>query len=258
VTETGTYVYAVGRGTEPGRVRDVPGLRGAGLRTVEHCDLVAFVSTVDLDEFGEAGLRQHLEDLRWLEEVARCHDEVVRRVAAATTTLAPFRLATICRSDARVRDRIDELHDDLVLALDRIEGCSEWSVKALVTSGGSSDSADDVPEPTGSGSGTAYLQVRRAQLDRSQRAAAETAELADRLFWELAAGADAGRRLAPQDRRISGRSEPMALNCAYLVPDAAVAAFHGLVEDVSRRYETFRVEVDGPWPPYSFATLEGT
>jgi hypothetical protein len=268
VAETGTYLYAVGRGLDPDQVRDVSALRGAALRVLEHQDLVAFVSTVDLDEFGESGLRNHLEDLDWLEDVARCHDEVVRRVAAATAALAPFRLATIYRSDPRVRDRIDELHSDLVLALDRIEGCSEWSVKALIKSETSSPKPDDARRPPhadadlgagsspGSGSGTAYLMRRRAELDQSKKTAENAAVLADRLFRELSAAARAARRLAPQDPRLSGRSELMALNSAFLVADARLAAFQVLVEDLSNRYDGFRVEVDGPWPPYSFATLE--
>jgi hypothetical protein len=258
VAETGTYLYAVGRGLDPDQVRDLSGLRGAELRVLEHQDLVAFVSTVDLDEFGELGLRDHLEDLDWLEDVARCHDEVVRRVAAATAALAPFRLATIYRSDLRVRDRIDELHSDLVLALDRIEGCSEWSVKALVKSEAVSAERADVRRPTdtGPGAGTAYLMRRRAQLDQSKMAAEKATVLADRLFRELSAGAEAARRLAPQDPRLSGRSEPMALNSAFLVDDARLAAFQVLVEDLSNRCDLFHVEVDGPWPPYSFATLE--
>jgi hypothetical protein len=188
VAETGTYLYAVGRGLDPDRVRAVSGLRGAELRVLEHKDLVAFVSTVDLDEFGEAGLRDHLEDLTWLEDVARGHDEVVRRVAAATSALAPFRLATIYRSDPRVRDRIDELHHDLVLALDRIEGCSEWSVKALIKSEAPSVQPDGGGRLADAGSGTAYLMRRRAQLDENRKAAENAAALADRLFRELASG----------------------------------------------------------------------
>jgi hypothetical protein len=256
VAETGTYLYAVGRGLDPDRVRAVSGLRGAELRVLEHKDLVAFVSTVDLDEFGEAGLRDHLEDLTWLEDVARGHDEVVRRVAAATSALAPFRLATIYRSDPRVRDRIDELHHDLVLALDRIEGCSEWSVKALIKSEAPSVQPDGGGRLADAGSGTAYLMRRRAQLDENRRAAENAAALADRLFRELAAGTEAGRRLPPQDPRLTGRSEPMALNSAFLVDDERVLAFQRHVEDLGNQYDEFHLEVDGPWPPYSFATLE--
>jgi hypothetical protein len=182
--------------------------------------------------------------------------EVVRRVAAATSALAPFRLATIYRSDPRVRDRIDELHHDLVLALDRIEGCSEWSVKALIKSEAPSVQPDGGGRLADAGSGTAYLMRRRAQLDENRRAAENAAALADRLFRELAAGAEAGRRLPPQDPRLTGRSEPMALNSAFLVDDERVLAFQRQVEDLGNQYDEFHLEVDGPWPPYSFATLE--
>jgi hypothetical protein len=257
MTETGTYVYAIGRGLDEQRVRGLTGLREAEIRTIEHRGLVAVTSTVDLEEFGESGLRRHLEDIRWLEDVARRHDEVVRRAAAATKVLAPFRLATIYRSDSGVRLRIDELYDELVRALDRIEGRSEWGIKAF---GRGQASSADKPQSASAdrpASGVAYLERRRAELAERDRAMTVSTEQASELFWELAAGADASRRLAPQDQRLSGKEEPMALNCTFLVDDGTVTVFFQRIEELRRRYPMLTIEVDGPWPPYSFATLEG-
>jgi len=97
--DAGTYIYAVGRELSADRMASARGLRDSELRLVEQDGLVAVVSTVDLDEFGESGLRRNLEDLSWLEEVARGHDEVVRSAAEAAPTIAPLRLATICHTD---------------------------------------------------------------------------------------------------------------------------------------------------------------
>ena len=81
----------------------------------------------------ERVLSRNLEDLSWLEKVARGHDTVIHAVAGAAAT-APLRLATICLDDDGVRARLDEWHDALETALDRVEGRAEWAVKAYARS----------------------------------------------------------------------------------------------------------------------------
>lgn len=253
--DAGTYIYAVGRELSADRMTSARGLGGSELRLIEQDGLVAVVSTVNLDEFGESGLRRNLEDLNWLEEVARGHDEVVRRAAEAAPTIAPLRLATICHTDEGVRRRLEEWHHDLVQALDRIEGRNEWSVKASTTPPAPVGNQDETEIPD---SGTAYLRRRRAQLARDEQAAVESAVVADEIHSELAAGAVASRRLAPQDPRLSGHSGTMTLNGAYLVDVAGTDSFHALVRDLAERHPEIRLQIDGPWPPYSFATLDDT
>jgi hypothetical protein len=253
--DAGTYIYAVGRELSADRMASARGLRGSELRLVEQDGLVAVVSTVDLDEFGESGLRRNLEDLSWLEEVARGHDEVVRSAAEAAPTIAPLRLATICHTDEGVRRRLEEWHHDLVQALDRIEGRNEWSVKSYTSP---PTPLDDVGETEIPDSGTAYLRRRRAQLARDEQAAVDSAAVADEMHSEFAAGSVASRRLAPQDPRLSGHSGTMILNGAYLVDTVQSESFHALVRDLAERHPEIRLQIDGPWPPYSFATLDDT
>ncbi|MEU4605663.1 GvpL/GvpF family gas vesicle protein [Kribbella sp. NPDC023972] len=253
MSDTGTYVYAVGRDLDAEVLAGLEGVGEAPVRTLGHRDLTAVVSTVDLEEFGEEALRQNLESLAWVEKTARRHDEIVRRAAAITTALAPFRLVTIYRSDDAARDRIEELYDDLVLALDRIERRSEWSVKVFSRE----RLMPSAPvEAEAAGSGVAYLERRRAEIRGRQEAAVDQQVLADQLFLDLAPGAAATRRLAPQDQRLTGRRETMALNATFLVDDDRSTEFFELVSELRSRYPSFEIEVNGPWPPYSFAVLD--
>jgi hypothetical protein len=253
VSDTGTYVYAVGRDLDEEVLAGLEGVGEAPVRTLGHRDLTAVVSTVDLEEFGETALRQNLESLAWVEKTARRHDEIVRRAAAITTALAPFRLVTIYRSDEAARDRIEELYDDLVQALDRIDRRSEWSVKVFSRV----RSMPSAPvEAEAAGSGVAYLERRRAEIRGRQEAAVDQQALADQLFWDLVPGAAATRRLAPQDQRLTGRRETMALNATFLVDDDRSTEFFELVNELRSKYPSFDIEVNGPWPPYSFAVLD--
>lgn len=254
MTETGCYMYAVARGISRGDLTAVTGLRDAPLRLIEHRNLTAVVSDVDLDEFGEAGLRQHLEDLGWLEEVARTHHAVVNEVATRAPT-APLRLATICLGDDNVRARLDEWHDALERTLSRIKGRMEWSVKAFAPQV-EAEATPPPPGAPGTGAGAAYLMRRKAEAERREKDADRAAALADELHAALSRHAVASRRLAPQDRKLTGHHGTMTLNGAYLVDDADLSEFLAAAQELNDLHPEARIELQGPWPPYSFATLE--
>jgi hypothetical protein len=249
----GRYMFAVASGLDPGDLAGQEGLDGQPLALVEHDGLQAVVCDVDLDEFGEEPVRQNLEQLPWVEKVARTHDSVVRTIAARAT-LAPLRLITVCLDDDSVISRLRQWEKPLRSALHRVEGCREWSVKAYAA--GTSvqprgEEADGAP-----GSGTAYLARKREQSTRRQQADRAAAETAEAIHVALSARARASRLLAPQDPQLTGRSERMILNGAYLMPDAQEGELPALVEDLRRRHGDVLLEIAGPWAPYSFAVLE--
>jgi hypothetical protein len=66
----------------------------------------------------------------------------------------------------------------------------------------------------------------------------------------------ATRRLQPQDPRLTGHEGTMTLNGAYLVAVEDTDAFLARAEELRTAHDELRIEVNGPWPPYSFATLE--
>lgn len=255
---TGLYCYAVTRGLTGAELDGLTGIGASPLTLMEHEGLAAVVSEVDLDEFGEEGLRRNLEDLAWLERVALAHDRVTREVAQRAVT-APLRLATVFLGEETLGARLGEWHEVASAALDRIEGRDEWSVKAYADPAARPDGdeapGDDPPEE-GAGAGRAYLMRRRAASRRKEVLAQEDAAIADQLHAGLQEAAVASRRLAAQDRRLSGHDGEMILNGAYLVDRSEAAAFRGHVERLAGSHAHVRVEVAGPWPPYSFASLE--
>ncbi|GII66000.1 gas vesicle protein [Sphaerisporangium krabiense] len=251
---SGTYLYAVSR--EEDRGSPVPpgglaGVAGAPVRTVAHGGLVAYVSTVPLEEFGEEPLRRSLEDLEWVGETARAHHRVVEAVAAVATT-APVRLVTVYGGDDQVRDMLERRHDDFAAVLARVAGRREWGVKVYARPAAPA-AEESVPAEAG-GPGTAYLRRRKASLrgrDEAWRRAAERAEHIHETLTDIAA---AGARHRPQDPHLSGRDDWMLLNGAYLVDDARREEFAAAVDGL--REPDIEVELTGPWAPYSFTSLE--
>lgn len=250
--EPARYLYAVCRGLPTAALDGVRGLGGERLEVLGVLDLEAVVSTVDLEEFGEDGLRANLERLEWVEQTARGHDAVVQACAAASPT-APMRLATVCLDDDSVRLRLEERYDELVGALGRVEGRQEWSVKVYahpVTS-----VATEPAEPAAVG-GAAYLRRKKAAAEERHTAQADAVAASEAIDRELCGIAVAARHLRPQDPRLAGYDGTMLLNGAYLVDSVAARSFAGRVAELVAVFPDVSIACDGPWPPYSFASLE--
>jgi len=243
-------VFAVARDLQVAELAGTHGFHGATIDVVEHEGLSAVVCDVDLEEFGEEPLTRNLEDLAWVERVARTHNEVVWMVAAVSTC-APLRLVTVCADDDSVRAKVDSLRSDLEDVLDRIEGRQEWSVKVLVPQRPVAES----PRATPAASGADYLRRKREASDRRRDLTEEAVDAAREVHEVAHDHAVASRRLMPQDPRLTGRTETMVLNAAYLVEAQEHEAFTAALHAAGEQHPLVTVEVEGPWPAYSFAVL---
>lgn len=255
MAETGRYLYAVTRGLPARATEGLTGVADAPVEALEHRDLTALVSTVSLEEFGEEPLRRNLEEMAWLERTARAHDEVVRWAADLGAT-APLRMLTICHDDGGVLARLDEMYDDLTEALARIDGRHEWSIKLVLPSPGPEDRPARPTTAPGEGGGAAYLRAKKAAAQAQREGQDTAARTAHEVYDELSSLAVAGRRLRPQDPRLSGLPGTMTLNAAYLVDDAACDVFISGVTMLAEAHPEMQVNMDGPWPPYSFIEVD--
>ncbi|GAA0503990.1 gas vesicle protein [Saccharopolyspora subtropica] len=255
MSESVTYVYGVVRNPAHDPQLDVEGIAGAPVRLVRCGDLAALAGSVDAAEFGEQGLRENLEDLAWLERTARAHNRVVA-AAAAIVPVAPLGLAAVYFDDDGVRAALTERAEAFTEVLDRISGRAEWGVKIFadlddpaLRSGGGHDSA------AAEGPGSAYLRQLRERRESRVNAEHAALELAGDLHAELAELADATRTHPPQNRQLAGYEGRMVLNAAYLVADQVAEEFTAAVRDAAERGTGLRIELTGPWPPYSFAVV---
>lgn len=265
----GTYLYAVTRELDPARLRDVRGVDGERPRLVDGSGLHAVVGSVELARFRQPPDRHlgDVEDLRSLEALLRAHHRVVQAVAAAAAVV-PLRLGTVYRDDGRVREVLDQRHGDFEAALSRVAGRTEWGVKLMASPeaftgdpGGAAPAAPDGADREPGRPGTEYLR-RRREAERARQAGWDrAAAFAEEVHAALAAVAVESRRHAPQDPRLSGQGGWMLLNGAYLVDDGREDALAAVVERFDDPDRGVRLELTGPWAPYSFtepAGAEGT
>jgi hypothetical protein len=132
-----------------------------------------------------------------------------------------------------LRSAVAERADDLQRALEQVRGCAELALRVLAP-------GDEAAPPAASG-----RDYMRARLDERQR----TERLADELHEPLAAIARAATKSV-------GAGSELLLSAAYLVPREAIDAFNARVAELGADHPDVTLACTGPWPPYSFATVE--
>ena len=245
------YVYAVvssGRTTPP----DVAGVGPGPLTTVEAGGVAAVAGAVDLTQFEPPAIERNVADAAWLERVARAHEAVVEALLGDEAVL-PMRFGSIFSGVDAVRGMLKRNAIALEGLLEEVRGRVELGVTVRIDRDrlvrASTAAAGDRPA-----SGRDYLRRRQEVLRSTEEAGATTAALVDDVHRTLAAAADRAAVLEPR------RSDPsLALSAAYLVPVAAVGSFTSRVDAVRRVHaDVCSIEITGPWPPYSFTSVDVT
>jgi hypothetical protein len=254
--DSGVWVYGIAKSMDPEWFSGVDGVGGGRIRTLRAAGLTAAVTTVSLAEFGAEALCGHLEDLAWLESTARVHHRVIE-IAAGNAPVVPLRLATVYCGDDRVAAMMAARDEELAAALGRVSGRTEWGVKAYAADVPGQDRPVQMArDDSAARPGVAYLRQRRRQLDAGDQAKRAAVASAERIHAELGRLAAAADLRLPQDPQLSGQRERMILNGAYLVDDERSAEFEAAVHHVADQHSPVRIELTGPWPPYSFALAD--
>lgn len=260
---TVTCVFAVRRGDGPQAPPGVPGHRGGGaLRALPLAGpLWAVVQDLPAADFAEEALRRRLADPVELEACARAHHAVVT-AAAAGGPVVPLPLATLFTGDRRAVDALDARRPHFLTALELVAGRSEWALKVTVERQDAppvrSPAGRSPGDTAGQGAGAAYLaRVRGRERDRAARQ--DAALRAARHAHDTAAGfAVRAVRRRPHGAEVTGRDRQQVLNAAYLVDDGRAGDLASAVRALDGAYRELglRVELTGPWVPYSFTGPE--
>jgi hypothetical protein len=253
------YAYAVARDAAglPERTAALRGVHDAPVRLVRGGPgggLAAAVSSVPASEFGQEELKDHLEDLAWLEETARAHHDVIEALYEATSVL-PLRLGTVYLEDAGMARVLDIEGEAFLERLSRLADHVEWGVKVYVEGPGSQQQPPEpAAEPPPQSPGRAYLSGRRTQ-QRSRDEIWDNARTAARRLEDVGrAYASAWARHRVQQGELARGPGQNVINDAYLVPLERAEPFRTEASRAAEGLEGVRIEVTGPWAPYSFAT----
>jgi hypothetical protein len=167
------------------------------------------------------------------EAAVLAHARVVDDLTAANNAVLPGRFSNGLADENALLEAIGKRATTLREALDRVRGCVEIGLRVIAPARG---------EAAPAASGRDYLTGRLAAVQAGERAAA-------RIHEPLAAGARAST--------LNVLATPeLLLSAAYLIPRTEVDAFRAQVERLDEEHPDLTFVCTGPWPPYSFATVE--
>ena len=257
----GLYFYGVVL-DDPSFPDGVTGVAGEAVFALCEDRVAAIVGRVSLDEFGEEPLRRNLNDLNWLERIARTHEAVVERAMEQQTVL-PARLATIYRNESDVVRMLELEQEPLVASLERVRGAREWGTKAFADPNQLAESvrrsSDEAARlravaETKSG-GTGYFAWKTHDEFVRQAVAEAKARCATSMHGRLRQFAAAARLQPLELNALSQAEGELILNGAYLVRREQEDMFRSEIHGLQSELEPLGVslQLTGPWPPYNFA-----
>lgn len=237
----GLYAYAV---IEAGR--DV----GGDVGVVDVGPLRAVVREVDVADYEGDRLEQHLQDPSWLESAVRDHEHVVEQLLG-DGPVVPMQFGSIFSESSGLESMLSTNASQLEALLERVRGREEWGLKVRVDVAAAARDLVTSPAPTG---GRAYLERRREEQQAGERVAEHAASVAEDVHRAL-------RELADDAATLAVRATPgpgtVVLNGAYLVPERSRDAFFARADELERELgSAFRLDLSGPWPPYSFTSVD--
>jgi gas vesicle protein GvpL/GvpF len=237
------YLYGISRPwkSKPHKVKS-PGVDGVHAVEALPCgEFLCWVSPVNHVAFSRE-LESNMENLEWLALHGVRHQQVVAEIAKSVT-IVPARFATLFSSEAALQKDVANRTSALKKVFSRITDADEWGVKVLVE-----EQPTVAAGPTAVASGRDYLQQKAARIKkRPERADAEVEEFAAALEKVAADSAPSGK--------VSGSQPGLVWQATFLVPRTQRKPWEAVLQEFVQRWQgRRRIEVTGPWPPYSFVS----
>ena len=215
-----------------------PGIDGASAVKAIACgDFLCWASDVDHGSFAQA-MERNRENLEWLALHSVRHQQVVGEVAAQMA-IVPARFGTVFSGEAALKKNVVDRSQALKEVFDRVADADEWGVKVFADK-------KTTAKATIARSGREYLQQKAAQIkQRPDRNDPELSEFAAKLAKVAMDSAPSGK--------VSGAQPSLLWQATFLVPRSRRKQWEQVLSEFVERWEGLRrIEINGPWPPYSF------
>lgn len=166
----------------------------------------------------------------------RAHDRIVKRIAASTSAVLPFRFGSVVEDGAAVRRMLDAVKSAVANALEEVDGCVQYTLRVY---GDAAKGAPGEGPVEAGGPGTEWLRVR----------------LRARRVPEIAPVTEATLEYVRATRAERHDRPPLVASVYHLVPRAKARAYRAALGRAARGLPDVEVAISGPWPPYAFAEL---
>jgi len=238
---------------------------GYPVYTLAFQDIQAVLCQVPLSEFEESALKNNLNNPAWLETNVLGHQSVLQALTSSGPVI-PMKFCTIYLSEARVLEALAEHHSDFVIILQTIKDKQEWGVKLFCDQcelteqvKQSNPRLQEIQAGIAKKSeGVAYFARKKLEVATSEEVERFSDQVAQACHDRLTACAFHSCITPLQSTEVTGRTDEMVLNGAYLIEDEKIGLFQAELDSLKNLYTPsgFNFELSGPWPPYNFVAIE--
>jgi hypothetical protein len=264
----GLYLYCIRDKTEGSASFHTGGIDRKGeIFTIIYDKLEAVVSRVSLPEFTSDEIRKKAqEDLCWIKEKAVIHEDVIEEAMRGTggfVSVIPMGFGIIFKDKTKLKETLDRNQAEMKELLNKVRGKQEWSVKIYLMDRERfesivKDKNEEITlkekEMASMPEGMAFFMEEELKETVCNEVNKELDAMLDNLFAKLGEEAMESARTKLLDREMTGKSDKMVFNAAFLVCADKVNLFTKALEDMAGDLteKGFRLEYSGPWPPYNF------
>lgn len=242
VEESALYLYGITPSSKSKAARiSNPGIDGVHpVHSIECGEFVCWISAVDRDGFSRE-INRNMENLEWLALHGVRHQQVVAEIAGRAAII-PARFGTVFSGEEALLKNVQGRKTALKKVLQRISDADEWGVKVFAEP----QPATQPPEKIRSGK--EYLQHKASRLKRRpERDDSVLREFGNKLAKIATDSAPSGK--------ISGVQPDLLWQATFLVPRSRRKQWDRALQDFVKKWSgSRRIEVNGPWPPYSFVS----
>jgi hypothetical protein len=255
-------IFCVRDGADLANTPAINGVCGGAVRVLACGRLAALIS--DLPAPADAAVDEVWRDPGGIEVMVLDHHRVLQSLAEDRTVL-PLRFGAVFCDDGGVATALVQHRQALCEALERIDGAREWGVKFFCDH----DVLDARPSRASDAVRAGEAQIEAASPGRAfflrrqleHRVGQDMREAIIRRIVDshrlLSAAARMTATLHVQPPAVHRRTDEMVWNGAYLVARDREPGFFAVIDglrDLSAQ-SGFDYDLNGPWPPSSFAHL---
>ncbi|MDD5773130.1 MAG: GvpL/GvpF family gas vesicle protein [bacterium] len=268
----GLYLYCIREKTDGEKTLAIKGIDEENDIYILFCrELEAVVSKVPLEEFASSKIQKSArEDLNWIKGKAVIHGRVIdeaMKMDGRFLSLIPMRFGIIYKDETGLKASLEKNYDGIMGVLDKIRGKQEWGLKIFLENKEifrgnirrkntlikiKEAQISSLPE------GTAYFMEEELKDIISKEVSKELDNITESIFEDLKKYAVNSTKCKILQKELTGKSETMVLNAAYLVSEREIGDFKKEVENLNHKIQAkgFSLRYSGPWPAYNFTTLE--
>ncbi|MBW3564916.1 MAG: GvpL/GvpF family gas vesicle protein [Acidobacteria bacterium] len=250
------YVYGILAGLPGEPPKDLSGVDGEPIESVEEGGLHAIVSRVSHADFNEEALEQRTADTDWLADLALRHQGVVAWLHEKGDVV-PMRLLAVFNSVDSVEDWLRSDRSRLQRIVGDLAGREEWTIRIHFDDERWKGWVDErAAEKDGAlagggegGPGREFLLRRKVEMRRAEMAE----EVENEMLGSIAASMPDSWKVLVEDRVSRGGADPQI---TVLVAREAADGIDEQIRSIEANWRERGVTLalSGPWPPYSFVS----